>query len=381
LFDIGNPNSIFNRMQRLTLRRFSVAMAVFLLGGSFCLNVRADSTWPNGTNGDLTINAGEVSEFSAGSVYNFSNVTINAGGVLSIGPGDEWTIIGVSGNLVLKGIIQSKTATYCNDASKPVAIVATAPDGFILNARVGLQPGGTGGSQYGTPQYPANSGQGEYGNGGGGAAAFGSGHNSSPAAGGSGGTCSFSQWIIGRGGDGGEIPSGDGSAGDNAFSPTDHNGHVGGGGGGGARGSSGGFLYLRVKGRIDAVGGSFDFSGSNGGKGGNGGSADGNPATTQRFGGAAGGGGAGGNGGFVVIRHDDTYLPGVFSVSPGQGGFGGSPGNPVTGTAGLGHGGKRGLYGSFILATTNGLPVQPNATPLLLQDLPTNSVPQAIILN
>jgi hypothetical protein len=74
-------------------------------------------------------------------------------------------------------------------------------------------------------------------------------------------------------------------------------------------------------------------------------------------------------------------LPGVFSVSPGQGGFGGSPGNPVTGTAGLGHGGKRGLYGSFILATTNGLPVQPNATPLLLQDLPTNSVPQAIILN
>jgi hypothetical protein len=315
--------------------RIRTALFAALALGAASVGVAA--AWPTGAGGDITINAGQVVRIPAGATADYRNITINSGGTLEIDEPMSWTYIGVSGDLIVNGTIKSKKSVSGGSFAS-----LNAPDGYMM---AGPTPvifvGGQGGGAQG-----AHGAVGVYANGGGGAACNVAGGAPSPFSGGSGATGGHSVGgFFATGGPGGRFPSGAGTDGTNVVTNTVNNWHCGGGGGGGAHGISGGFLYVRVLGKLDATGGNFDFSGTAAGPGGNGGSGNCPCLQAVSYGGGGGGGGVGGNGGWVVLHVDGQYSPGNYSVDPGLGGAGGRGGGSVTVGPPFAQGGNNGARG------------------------------------
>ena len=307
-------------------------------------------SWPTGTDGDLVIASGSTVTLSPGTLKNYRNLTVQSGGVLEISDGGSWTMIGVSGNLIVDGTIRSINSTHTGGTFN-----ATAPNklgvlsGESLSFSCSQNSGGNGGN---SRQRGYGGGGTSSGNGGGGAGDDGGGGGAS----------------LTRGGDGGPTSGGAGSFG---FGDPGDNAGSRGGGGGGFRGRHGGAIYLKVKGNISGSG-SVNVNGSNGTAGGSGSGynenytyqcnphdvctqSDGKGTClagetqydtctgTYNWGGGGGGGGAGGSGGSIVIR-SRQQLEGVqFYYGAGAGGGGGSGGNG----AGGGGGASNGNPGSF----------------------------------
>jgi hypothetical protein len=241
----------------------------------------------------LHVKAGEIKAIPA-RTYNFSQVNIEAGGVLQVEPNSrQWLIIHCTGDFQLHGKI-----VFRDFYSSRQEITAQAPDGRQLSFKFEMTSlGGDGavGSYKGVTNRGGLGARGttEYGGGGGGA---------------------------GTNGQLGAKPG------------TDASGYSGGNVGGGKGGrrnptGNGGLLYLRVIGEFDGTGGEFDLSGKDGEAGG-----PGHPGNSGAMGiGTAGGGGGapGGDGGYLGLA-----IASIVGLEPAykvRGGLGGPPG---TGTRG-----------------------------------------------
>ena len=285
-----------------------------------------DISWPTGQLGDLLIGAGQTSQFPPGLIYDYSSITVEAGGTLEILPGVGWTIFGVSGDFTLRGSLVDRNHEHFGGSWTIVA-----PDNHSLSATLPQGDGGAGGDFLGCgnghvlDQYAGRGGNPSgfptQGNGGGGGTLSpnGNGGNGTSTSGGNGATPSAPPGELGPGGIGGSGFSSSGQDGGSVSGGTNMN-YQGGGGGGGTRGRHGGLLYLCILGKLEGAGGTIDLSGEAGGSGGNGGSA-------ARGGGAGGGGGgAGGDGGVLVLRFKTGFAPPTFAVHAGAAGRGGSGG-------------------------------------------------------
>ncbi len=287
--------------------------------------------WPSGLHGDLVVGDGEVVQLKTGFVYDFSNVTVEKGGVIESLPGPGWVILGVAGRLSNKGIIR---ATRGTEDSPSGGFVVNAPDGYSAAYEVTWGKGGRGGrgSTRDGPSQSYGGSQG-IGNGGGGGASFtGQGRNANgapgtPIGGGKGATPVKQPGdVIGPGGRGAIAYGGPGGPGGNATRAPKGRTNRGGGGGGGHRGFHGQGILLRVVGDTILVGGEVSVRGQQGGAGGDGGDTRKKGAGYSASPGGAGGGGAGGAGGLIIIRFSGAYAPGVYSFDGGEGGCGGEGG-------------------------------------------------------
>jgi len=302
--------------------------------------------WPTGQFGDLVVHSGEVFRLLAGQCYDYQSITVESGGTLEIVPiqGAGWTIIGTTGDFVLKGTLVSHSNRYCDGT-----YMFTAPDGQILNTVVARQHGGRGGNAYGRP--PCNGGEASHkpncGNGGGGASCGGPGLPGTARGGGNGGTSPSLHPTdeIGKGGMGGLWSSVDGQDGGGTSGTSQFTLHFGGGGGGGAAGADGGLVYLRVLGHFDASGGIVDLAGQSGGSGGAGGGGQWCEP------GGGGGGGSGGNGGYLFLRLANSFGQAKCLLGGGAGGHGGKAGRgnlnyaDAYGQGGAdGHDGTKGVF-------------------------------------
>jgi hypothetical protein len=313
--------------------------------------------WPTGTDGDLIITSGQTIQMTPGTVKNYRNVRIEAGGVLEITDGSDWTLFGVQKNLRLDGVIRLNNATHTGGTFN-----RQAPDrlgaltGETLSYVITQQPGGSGGS---TRQQGIGGGGQAYGNGGGGGG----------EAGGGGGA------TLNKGGDGGPHSGGAGSS---NFGVNGNNaGGSYGGGGGGFRGKHGQAIYLKVKGNVYGSG-QIITSGQNGTAGGVGsGYNEGytyscNPYAccaqtdakgqciqsttcyntcngTYYWGGGGGGGGAGGSGGKISLRCRQENAGLSFLINGGAAGSGNAGGNGAP----AGASGSNGAAGSLDVSNGN----------------------------
>lgn len=319
--------------------------------------VNMTGSWPYGILGDLTIANGVTVDLPANAIYDYNNVTIDAGGKLRFtGNTTGFAILGVKGNLVLNGTIE------CKDSTATGSVSGTAPDGVALSSTIAQKNGGaggaggtsSGGSSYGAGGAGGAQNNGNGGGGGGGGAGGTSTVKANGGAGGSGGNGSnggsYNNGVGGTRGTGGVSPVTNGYIGDaddwgatggnggNGASGGGGGGGVwtvqnsqagGGGGGGGQKGLHGKNIYIHVTGNITGSG-SIDVSGTNGVNGKNGGNGDhdnGVGSYAGAGGGGGGGGGAGGSAGKIYIRYHGTYAtPLTYVLTGGTGGTKGTKG-------------------------------------------------------
>ena len=318
--------------------------------------------WPYGSDGSLTIINGQTIQLTAGSIKDYTNLTINTGGILEItGSTGAFTYIGCSGNLVMNGSIYARESTFTG------YIGGTAPDGRALTYTIAQNAGGTGGNggnRGGGLGGAGGAQSGGHGGGGGGGGAYnGTGYNggaggaggSNGAAGagtssgaggasisssyGSSGATSQSPFSAYTGANGGNGANGGGGGGGGGYTTGAQNYGGAGGGGGGSAGLSGKCLYIRVKGNVSGTG-TIYINGANGGSGGT--SRNYNNSMSDNGGG--GGGGAGGSGGCVFLKCNGTNA-GTVNVTT-TGGSGGSGGGS---TANVGAAGANGNAGSYTI--------------------------------
>lgn len=288
--------------------------------------------FPYGPLGNLTIVSGQTVNVADGSILDYNNLTIDAGGVMNIvgGATGNITVIGVKNNLVINGVIRGRDGTFGTSTFSLVT-----PNNESTSYTITQNAAGAGGP--GT--YPAGNGGGGgtlgYGGGGGGAGDS----NQSRGWGGHGGanngpgTYAPNNLEPGQG----NISLGNGYTGTQdgrAAYLGKHGGGSGGGGGksAGAGGGGGGAfkgkhglgLYIYVLGTISGSG-QVQLNGLNGFNGGAGNNVSG------RVGGG-GGGGAGGSGGRLWVRSPAPFTV-PYTVSAGTGGTGASP-NGSNGQAG-----------------------------------------------
>jgi hypothetical protein len=275
--------------------------------------------WPIGIQGDLVINNGETVNIPAGSIRDYNNVTINAGGTLAItGNSMAITQIGVRFNLVVNGIIRNE-GYYGLDSSYSVV----TPSGETIAYSITQSASGRGGNGNAPGAAAGGDGVGGYGGGGGGAGGPGrggyggtGGSNNSPGynspAGGS--RYGLGNYTLGNGLDGQAVFGGHGGG-----SGGGGSNYGGAGGGGGYKGTHGRGLYLYVTGTISGTG-QISCAGGNGYNGGLGG-----PYANGHGAGGGGGGGAGGSGGTLWVRKPAASPFTVpVTVAGGTGGVGGS---------------------------------------------------------
>ena len=274
--------------------------------------------WPTGRDGALVIRAGETASVQAGAVLDYASIDIQHGGTLEILQGAAWTLIGVTGDMRLKGTIVVRPGNF-----GPQTISLVAPDGRQLDHTIDQAPGGAGGGL--AACHPiAGGGAPQHGNGGGGGAAGNAGRDATATAGGMGANGNYE--VNGTGGAGGVLYARDGAAGGDVSQGGDHIRLAAGGGGGGSRGLHSSPLYIRVAGSFDGPGGLIEVSGTAGGAGGRGGAAT--PSSrAHAHGGGGGGGGAGGSGGTVRISYRGGYAPAQVRLMGGKGGEGGPGGS------------------------------------------------------
>ena len=304
---------------------------------------RADlAKWPYGPQGNLTIENGQTVNVAAGSVLDYNDVWIKAGGTLNIQGGGTGaiTLLGVKGNLTIDGVIKGNDGLFGSNTFNVLT-----PLGESVSYTVTQRAAGAGGAG----RYPAGPGGsgGSLGYGGGGGG--GGDSDQSRGWGGGGGTNNGPGNRGGYGVTGGEAANGIGgvtlgngySAGTGDGRPFNYGKNGGGSGGGGAKsaasygGAGGGYkgkhglgLYIYCLGTVSGAG-QIQLNGLNGFNGGNG--------QASHSGGA--GGAAGGSGGKLWVRARAPFTV-PYTVSGGTGGTGGS-GNIAGGP------GQAGLAGTF----------------------------------
>lgn len=294
--------------------------------------------FPYGPLGDLVIANGVTKTYTAGSILDFRNLTIEAGGTLNIQGGGSGaiTLIGVKENLIINGVIKGNDGLFGSASFSVVTPLGESVSYYVPQAQAG------GGSNGG---YPAGSG------GPGGSLGYGGG-------GGGGGQAGQSRGWGGHGGvdnsPGGYAPNnlapgaGNVSLGNGYYANEDgqayyYGKHGGGSGGGGGKGtgayggSGGGYkgkhglgLYLYVLGTISGSG-QVQLNGLAGFRGG-----------YQYGNNGGGGGGAGGSGGSLWVRARAPFTV-PYTVSGGAGG---------AGYGGNGNGGSNGSF-SFVANTSD----------------------------
>lgn len=309
-----------------------------------CHDGYCTASWPAGVDGDLRIAAGETVQLPSGAVLDYRSLTVEAGGVLELLPGADWTLIGCRGELRLDGRLVARQGTSCGGVSE-----ARAPDAggealrFVLTQALGGHGGAGGGGglvvhsagDSSTISARSPGGAPDCGNGGGGGGGGGSGGS------GARGLDGPVRHQVGSGSDGlAGAPGADGLVG------TNQGGLGGRGGMGGLHGQA---LYLRA-GRI-AGDGTIDVRGGDGGAGGQGGGGryTSAPESGSGGGGGGGGGGAGGSGGAVVLRTTEAVAPGFLGrvlVGGGAGGAGGAGGSRNGGIGEDGLAGEAGQPGA-----------------------------------
>lgn len=300
------------------------------------------SAWPSGSDGALSIGAAQNVNISAGSIKNYSSITIAATGTLTItGTPSAVTIIGCAGDFNNLGSI---IGTDNGDWGRPLSYSKTAPDGQVITYAPNGGNGGDGGSDYFGSGETSSSG---FGNGGGGSAG---------EPGGSG--VGASNLLSGEGAKGTPDTAAN-AVGVAPYSAIGNNGLTssatsnpafgfisGSGASGASRARCGQIVYFNIAGNVISAG-TINFSGSAGAKGGKGGSTA--AITTDPSGGAGGGGGsAGGFGGKVVFRVHGTgsgTLAAAINVTGGAAGTGGDPGTGGT-FGGSGFSGNNGDIGA-----------------------------------
>jgi hypothetical protein len=300
--------------------------------------------WPRGVLGDLHILNGQTISFSAGSILDYNNVTIDAGGVLNIdgSVNQKPLILGVAGNFVLNGEIRG---TYFGVNS---AFTIQTPTNEEISHSIVQKMGGFGGRGGGAGD--AGGGYGINGPGAGGSAGTlgfggGGGGAGSNVVGGAGGTnngpgnLAGNNWgpvgtgnsTLGNGATafGGTAGNGGGSGGGASGGVQNPGGAAkipGAGGGGGYKGRHALSVYVYIRGTISGSG-IINMAGTNGFSGG---------ISTNNYSfrgtGGGGGGGAGGSGGNIWIRKSSSQPLGSISlnVSGGSGGIAGSPAAPTS---------------------------------------------------
>lgn len=295
-------------------------------------------TWPFGLDGPLVVRSGETYPVAAGSMHDWSSVTIEPGGTLLVGEGTDWTIIGISGNLSLGGQIVARGGAHLGGTFATRApSLSGQRDGEALSLELAQPAGGKGGDiGYGTAVGDTLNvgGAAGSGNGGGGAGNLFAIDGACGTIGNGNGNHGYAA-ALGKGGDGGAGGCGgpSGGVGADVYGGDGGNGVVGNScahpvstgsaGGGGSRGHHGQGLYLAVKG-WSAGAGSIDVRGQGGGRGGNGIAGEvWNPYDWA--GSAGGGGGSGGGGGRVVVRHGGPFTNAIrVLIDGGNGGVAGS---------------------------------------------------------
>ena len=311
--------------------------------------------------GDLVVTAGSTVTLSAGDVYSYTNLTVDAGGILDIidysNSGNLTEIYAES--LVVNGTIRARGLSLTSD----VSVSHTTYAGIELSYQYSLANGGKGGNaNFTTVSYGGTGSKSSGGGGAGGGARAGysswvggaggsNGSNGSDAHSGTGGAGGQSSAYPGATPNGGAGASG-GGAGVNAISGI-YRSTGGGGGGAGKSGGSGLPLFLQSLNPIIGTG-IIDVSGSQGGNGANGGNTS--HGTVSFFcgicPGAGGGGGAGGNGGHLFISSVSSSV--TFNNSNAGGGCGGMQGSVTVYYQGsihaatAGDGGSDGNHGTYL---------------------------------
>ncbi len=300
--------------------------------------------WPYGTLGPLQVGSrfGQAHvTLASGQVYDFSEIIIDADGVLEILPGNvSWTTLGASGNVELFGSIVARGADF-GYAMTPAQIQAVVPNkcGDHVVSPAALR------RSFAQANGGACTGKGDYK----GAAYFGNGGgchgNASQFASGQGLGCS-----------GVVIPGATQVGEDGQDGPVCA--PLGGMASGGYRGGHGQLVYIQSRGAVigDGV---VDLRGANGGQGGAGGDSSG--GGTEEQAGHGGGGGAGGNGGtlYVVARGGASPSIQVLTAA-GERGLGGL-GGTATVAAKNGVNGAPGVNGGVGSSTFAGWPNFPLA--------------------
>jgi hypothetical protein len=278
--------------------------------------------FPYGPLGDLTITSGQTVNITNGSIVDYNNLTIQAGGTLNIvgAASGNITVIGVKNNLVINGTIKANDGTFGTSTFSLVTPNNESVSYTSTQRSAGAGAPGT---------YPAGNG------GGAGTLGYGGG-------GGGGGDSDQSRGWGGHGGvnngpgtyapnnlepGAGNVSLGNGYTGTQDGRPVYLGKHGGGsGGGGGKSGSAGGGgggafkgkhglgLYIYVLGSISGSG-QVQMNGLNGFNGGAG--------NLNGSKGGGGGGGAGGNGGSLWVRSPAPFTV-PYTISAGTGGVGGA---------------------------------------------------------
>lgn len=304
------------------------------MGSSLLLmGVGSEGSWPTGKDGALLIDGTQV-DLPAGSVKDYSSISIINGGVLNFLAGGAWNIIGCKGAFTFT---DGSIITGFDGHHHGGTFTATAPDGTALSYTIPASGSAGNGGVGGDGSF---SGLGLLGSGGGGGGGGDSDGNPGTLTGGGKGGDSDSGTTLG--GSGGAVYDDTGS--DGEFNPAVL---AAAGGGGGAQGNNGQGLYFKLAGTVTVDASSYIYvSGDGGGGGGNG--ADG-----INYGGGGGGGGNGGSGGKIIIKTKGTTYPkpGQVTANRGSGGDGG-----LGGLGGLingedGSGGSEGTDGTVSLST------------------------------
>lgn len=308
-----------------------------------------------GALGDLLITSGQTVTITAGSLYDYDNIDIQAGGTLVVNETTSpprLTQICAS-TFKIDGSIQARSLYLQASSSQPLSTIFGYPlqtQYYLASCGNGGRGGsddGASGGYGGTSTIPSAFG----GAGGGGGAEyyFSLSQTTTNYNGGNGG----SDGASGAGGSGSSGGSGSNYYANNASIQTGASGGSGGGGGGyktstlrGGGGGAGSYrnkcglpLYLYCTDTISGNG-LVDCSGVAGLRGGNG--ANGSSGS----GGGGGGGGAGGCGGHLAVTSAIFTVP--YTVSGGAGGAGGSGGSGA-GTASNGSSGSSGVDGTFTI--------------------------------
>lgn len=325
---------------------------------------RGPRKWPMGRDGRLYLDGTNL-QLPAGSIKDYSSITIINGGLLEIvGPsilgfgtndGTAPTIIGCSGNCTINSggaieVVQNGLGPADNN---PGTTYTKQPPSGATTGAVSITCKSNSGGGGGTSAFSGSGGvdSEQWGHGGGGAGVTtgdntyddvgwgqsGVGADSGVAAGVAPSRGPYYNGFSANGvpGSGGEVGSGE---------------SVGGGGSGAVRGYAGGCLYLHVDGILNVPSATVVIfaQGSAGGGGGDGGYAD--TPDADAYGGGAGGGGAGGNGGNIIVRYKSgAFATDNVNVDPGTGGGGGAGGGAnglTSSTGGAGSDGSDGDTGT-----------------------------------
>lgn len=287
--------------------------------------------WPFGSDGALSIGAGQTVYLNPGAIKDYSSINIASGGqlVVNASASPAPVIIGCAGTCVINGSIIARNGTHSGGTWSNTVPAYNVMAGSVLSYTVSQSSGGSGGSGGASSKFAGGAGGGQGSGNGGGGGGGSSANNTTAGSAGSAGTASA---------------AGTGGAGSTYSDSPTNTCAAGGGGNGGTKGRHGQAVALFIKGALSGSGGAIDVTGvagSAGAAGANGASSG--SILYEAAGGGGGGGGAGGSGGRIWLYYRQSFTGTINRTwgggAAGSGGGGGSaagnvPGVSVAGSAG-----------------------------------------------